>query len=123
MVRSLTRAEPIEHQVGADRTHNIALYDDAGAALDVTGVTAQFKLYKAVPRRARKPWSGDVLLTKTSAAGQIALTAGQAAVTIADTDLDGKSGPHWYIVLITTTATGAIAHRAEGEMFLRTAPA
>ena len=119
MVRSLVRAEPIEIQVGADKTLNVVLYDDDGSLLSVTGKTAEFKLYKAVSRRARKPWAGNALLGKTSVAGEIALTDGQAAVTIADTDLARLSGVHWYIVLITTTSSGAIAHRAEGEIFLR----
>ena len=119
MVRSLPLAEPLDIFVGADKTLNIALYDDDGSALSVTGKTAEFKLYKAVPRRARKSWTGNVLLSKTSAAGEIALTDGQAAVTIGDTDLDRKSGAHWYVVLITTTATGAIRRGAEGEIFLR----
>lgn len=121
MVRSLRRAEPSEYQVGADGTLTISLYDDAGAALSVAGKTAEWKLYKAVPRRGRKPWTGSALLTKTSAALQIALSAGQAVVTIADTDLDGLSGPHWWIIKVTTTAGGAIAHRGEGEIMLRAA--
>lgn len=121
MVRSLTRAEPIEIMGGTDKTLNIAMYDDDGSALSVTGKTAQFKLYKSVPRRAGKPFSGNPLLSKSSVAGEIALTDGQAAVTIAATDLDDLSGLHWYIVLVTTTASGAIAHRAEGELFLKRA--
>ena len=121
MVRSLTRAEPIEIQGGTDKTLNIALYDDDGSLLTVAGKTAQFKLYKSVPRRAAKPFSGNPLLSKTSAAGEIALTDGQAAVTIAATDMDNLSGLHWYIVLITTTSGGAIEHRAEGELFLKRA--
>lgn len=123
MVRSLPLAEPLDIFVGADRTLNIPLYGDDGSLLSVTGKTAEFKLYKAVPRRARKAWTGNALLSKTSAAGEIALTDGQAAVTIGDTDLDGKSGAHWYVVLITTTSGGAVRHAAEGEIFLRRAPA
>ena len=121
MVRSLTRAEPIEIMGGTDKTLNMAMYDDDGSALSVTGKTAQFKLYRSVPRRAAKPFSGNPLLSKSSTAGEIALTDGQAAVTIGATDLDDLSGLHWYIVLVTTTASGAIAHRAEGELFLKRA--
>lgn len=122
MVRSLTRAEPFELQVGADITRNIALYDAAGDPLVVTGKTAEFRLYEAVARRARKPWTGNAVLTKTSAAGEIVLTAGNAAVTILDTDLARLAGDYWYIVLITTTADGSVAHGAEGEAFLRRRP-
>lgn len=122
MTRTLVRAEPIEHQVGADKTHNITLYDDDGTLLDVTGKTAAFKLYDGIPRRGRKPWKGNAVLTKTSAAGEITLTTGNAAVAILDTDLQRKSGAHWYVVLITTTASGLVAHRAEGEIFLRREP-
>ena len=122
MVRSLTRAEPVELQGGADKTLNIALYDAAGDPLVVTGKTAEFKMYDAVARRARKPWTGNPVLEKTSAAGEIVLSSGNAAVSIQDTDLDGKSGDFWYIVLVTTTADGSVAHGAEGEVFLRRRP-
>lgn len=116
MVRSLIRSEPIEHQVGTDKTFNIPLYDESGP-LDVTGKTGEFKLYPAVPRRGRKPWTGNALFETSPV-----LTTGNAAVTITNIDLDGKSGPHWYSILITTTASGAIAHGAEGEIMLRRAP-
>lgn len=119
MVRSLVRAEPIEHQVGTDKTFNIALYDDDGTLLDVTGKTAEFKMYKAEARRGRKPFEETSVLNKSTTAGTLTLTTGNAAVSILAGDLDQLSGDHWYIVLVTTTASGAIAHRAEGSMFLR----
>lgn len=122
MVRSLVRNELAEHQVGADNTLNIALWDGADA-LVVTGMTAAFKLYRGKPGRARKPWTGNAVLTKTSAAGEITLTDGNAAVAIADTDLADKSGSYWFILLLTTTATGAVAHRSQGQIELRAEPA
>lgn len=123
MARRLRRSEPTELQVGADATLNIPLWDSAGAKLTVTGLTASFQLYKAVPGRGRKPFKGNVVLTKTSAAGTVALTEGNAAVTIADTDLANRAGAFWFILLLTTTATGAIAHGAEGIVNIRAAPA
>lgn len=122
MVRSLVRAEPLEFQVGADGVLNVALWDSAGAALDVSGKTARFLMYEGVSRRGRKPWTGNAVLEKTSVAGDIALTTGNAAVSIDDADLDRRSGAHWYTVFMTTTADGSVAHGAEGEIFLRRSP-
>lgn len=123
MVRSLRRSQPQEIMVGVDSTVTIPLWGSDGAALSVTGKTGEFRLYQAIPRRGRKPWRGNPVLTLTSAAGQIALSSGSAAVTIADTDLSRKSGLHWFVLLLTTTATGAIEHAAQGRIDLKAAPA
>lgn len=123
MSLSLRRSEPMEHMVGTDSILTIPLWGSDGAALSVTGKTGEFRLYDARPRRGRKPWTGNPVLTKTSAAGQITLSAGSAAVTIADTDLARKSGLHWFVLLLTTTASGAIEQAAMGRIDLKAAPA
>ena len=69
MARSVRRYEPLEYVVGTDDTLNLGLFDDSNAALDVTGATATWKPFEAVPRRRRKPFKGTALLTKTSPAG------------------------------------------------------
>ena len=116
----IRRLEPLQHVVGTDGTISINLYDSAGAALSVTGKTAKWVVYQAVPRRKRKPFTGNALLTKTSAAGEITLASGLATVTIADTDLDLKSGAFWHEIKITDSG-GSIAHLGQGELFLRAA--
>lgn len=120
MTRSLRRTEPIEIAVGVDSTITIGLYDSSAEPLDVSNLTAEWKLFRAVPRRARKPFTGSAVLTKTSAASEIALTEGNAAVSIADTDLALCSGPFWQ-VLELTNASGAVAQYAQGLVNVRAA--
>lgn len=120
MPRDLRRFAEMEYAVGTDGTIAIALYDSAGAALGVSGASATWKLFKGVRGRRRKPWTGGILASKTSAAGQIALATGSATVTIADTDLPGISGLHWH-TLEVTDASGNISMLGEGYIFLRAA--
>lgn len=121
MSRDLRRFKEIEYAVGTDGTITIALKDSAGADLSVVGASASWRVYKAVPRRRRKPWEGQSVLAKTSAAGEIALTAGQAVVTIDNADLDGKSGRYMQILQITDNS-GNVTHLGMGELFLLAAP-
>ncbi len=122
MSRDLRRFKEMEYAVGTDGTITIALKDSAGANLGVVGATAQWDVYLAVPRRRKKPWTGNVVLQKTSAAGQIALTVGQAVVTIdSDSDFDGKSGRFMQILRITDSS-GNVTHLGMGELFLVAAP-
>lgn len=120
MARQLRRFEPQEFAVGTDGELAISLDDASGTPLNVTGASAEWKLFKAVPRRRRKPFTGNAVLEKTSAAGGIALENGLATVSIADTDLDGKSGAHWHVIRITDSA-GTVTHFGQGELFLRAA--
>ena len=122
MSRDLRRFKEIEYAVGTDGTITIALKDSDGDDLNVTGSSAAWKVYKAVPRRRRKPWTGQSVASKTSTAGEIALTAGQAVVTITNTDLDGKSGRFMQILQITDSS-GNVTHLGHGPLFLLAAPA
>ena len=117
MSRDLRRFHEMEHAVGTDGTITIALKDSSGDALGIAGASASWKVYKAVPRRRAKPWTGNAVLTKTSAAGEIALTTGQAVITITDGDLDGKKGRYMQILQITDSS-GNITHLGRGELFL-----
>ena len=94
MSRDLRRFKEMEYAVGTDGTITIALKDSAGDDLSVVGVSAEWRVYKAVPRRRSRPWEAEARLIKTSVAGGIALSAGQAVVTIGNTDLEGRSGRH-----------------------------
>lgn len=119
MARDIARYESMEHVVGTDATLNIAIYTSAGAAQSVTGITeASWKLFKAVPRRRRKPFKGNAVLTKTKTGGGITLTAGNAAIAIADTDLGGKSGEYWHTLTLTNSA-GDIVSYGQGPIYLR----
>lgn len=120
MSRAIARFEPTEHVVGTDATLDIAIYNASGDAQSIIGVSATWKLFKAVPRRRRKPFSGTAVLTKTSAASEITLTSGNAAVAIADTDIDGKSGSYWH-TLTLTNSDGDIVSHGQGPLFLRAA--
>ncbi len=120
MNRSLRRFKPLEYAVGTDGTIAITLLDSAGAELSVVGVTAEWQLFEAVPRRRRKPFRGAARLTKTSAAGEIILATGLATITIADTDLGGFSGQHWHVIRLTDSS-GDITHLGQGTLFLRAA--
>jgi hypothetical protein len=117
MSRDLRRFREMEYAVGTDGTITIALKDSAGADLSVVGASASWNVYKAVPRRRSKPWTGNTVLTKTSVAGDIALTAGQAVITIDAADFDGKSGRYMQILQITDNA-GNVTHLGMGELFL-----
>ena len=117
MSRDLRRFREMEYAVGTDGTITIALKDSAGADLSVVGASASWNVYKAVARRRSKPWTGNAVLTKTSVAGEIALTAGQAVVTIDNADLDGKSGRYMQILRITDNS-GNVTHLGMGELFL-----
>ena len=118
MARSLRRFAPLELAVGHDSDLSISLYDSTGTALDVTGASASWDLRKGVPRRRRKPWKGNSVLSKTSVAGTITLATGLATVAIADTDLSGASGWHWHTLQITDSS-GNVTHLGEGKLFLR----
>ena len=120
MTRSLRRSEPIELAVGLDATINLPLYTASVGFLDPSSYTAEWNLFRAVPRRGRKPFVGSAVLTKTSAASQITLTTGNAAVAIADTDLDLKSGAFWQ-VLTLTDGSGNITQQAQGPVTVRAA--
>ena len=121
MARDLRRFEPLELAVGTDSTLNIELYESDADLLNVLGSTAEWKVYTAVPRRRRKPFTGSVLLTKTSAAGQITLTSGNAAIALDNTDFASKSGLYWHFLQITDSS-GNITHLGQGELWLRAAP-
>ena len=121
MSRDLRRFREMEYAVGTDGTITIALKDSAGADLSVVGASASWRVYKAVPRRRRKPWTADAVLTKTTTGGGVALTTGQAVITIANSDLDGKSGRYMQILQITDNA-GNVTHLGMGELFLLAAP-
>ena len=112
------RLEPEEIAVGTDWTNNIALYDDDGSATAVAGASATWRLYRGVARRVRRPHTGTPVLEKTSAAGQITLSAGNAAVVIADTDLSLESGDFWQELLFTDSA-GAVTVKGQGRVHLR----
>ena len=118
MARSLRRLEPVEHAVGTDQDLTVGLYDSAGDAVSVSGATATWKLYRAVPRRGRKPFEGAAVLTKTSAAGDIALASGLATITIADTDLANRSGAYWQVLEVTASG-GGITQYGAGPVHLR----
>lgn len=120
MTQTLRRAEPTELAVGLDTTITLPLYDSSAALLDPTGYTATWKLFRAVPRRGRKPFTGTAVLTKTSAAGQITLSTGSAAIAIADTDLAQKSGAYWQ-VLTLTDGSGNVTQQAQGPVQVRAA--
>ncbi len=122
MSRDLRRFHEVEYAVGTDGTITIALKDSGGDNLNVTGSSASWKVYKAVPRRRRKPWTGQTVLSKTSTAGEIALTAGQAVITITNSDLDGKSGRYMQILQITDSS-GNVTHLGHGPLFLLAVPA
>ncbi len=117
MSRDLRRFREMEYAVGTDGTITIALFDSAGAALAVAGASAEWRVYRAVPRRRRRPWDAEARLIKTSVAGGIALSTGQAVITIANTDLGGRSGRHTQILQITD-ASSNITHLGMGELFL-----
>jgi hypothetical protein len=116
----IRRFEPMEYAVGTDGSIVIALKDAAGDALGVTGASATWVLYRAVPRRRRKPFTGNAVLTKTSADSEITLTAGQASVAIDATDLSGKSGIFWQVLKITDSADG-VTVLGQGTVYLRAA--
>lgn len=120
MNRSLRRFKPLEYAVGTDGTIVIALKDSDGDDLSVSGASAEWKLFEAVPRNRRKPFRGTSKLTKTSAAGGIALVTGQATVTISNTDLGGVSGEHWQVLRITDSS-GNVTHLGQGPVHLRAA--
>lgn len=120
MARQLRRFEPLEYAVGTDGSLVIALKDSAGANLSVVGASASWKVYKAVPRRRRKPFTGNAIETKTSAAGEIALATGQATITITDGDFADKAGEFWHALQITDSS-GNITHLGQGPLFLRAA--
>ncbi len=117
MARDLRRFKEMEYAVGTDGTITIALKTAAGGDLAIVGATADWKSYLCVPRRRKKPWTGLVVLQKTTAAGEIALTAGQAVVTIKAADFDGKSGRYWQTLRITDSS-GNVTHLGMGELFL-----
>ncbi len=117
MARDLRRFKEMEYAVGTDGTITIALKDSAGADLGIVGASADWKSYLAVPRRRARPWTGEIVLQKTSVGGGIALTAGQAAVTITKDDFDGKKGRHMQILQITDSS-GNVTHLGMGELFL-----
>lgn len=117
MPRQLHRFEPQEIAAGVDESLAITLCDENGDPLDVTGASALWKLYVAVPRNRRKPFKGDAVLEKTSPTG-ITLITGLATVTIGDTDLGDKSGLHWHTIQITDAA-GAVSHLGQGEIMVR----
>ncbi len=122
MARDLRRFKEMEYAVGTDGTITIALKDSAGADLAIVGASAQWDVYLAVPRRRAKPFTGNVVLQKTSAAGQIALTLGQAVITISsDSDFDGKQG-RFHQILRITDSSGNVTHLGMGELFLVGAP-
>lgn len=118
MTWTLRRFKPLEYAVGTDGTIAISLKDSAGGQLSVVGVTAEWKLFEAVPRRRRKPFRGTSKLTKTSAAGGIVLATGLATVTIANTDLPNQSGGHWQVLQLTDSS-GNISHLGGGPLHLR----
>lgn len=119
MTRALRRIEDMEHAVGTDGTLALPLYDGSGDELDVTGLTAEWRLFRAEPRRRHEPFTGGLLASKTSAAGQIALTEGLAAVTVLDTDFDSLKGRYWQMIRLTETASGDIVEYASGFLHLR----
>jgi hypothetical protein len=120
-MRSITRFPPIEHAAGTDLTLGIGLFADNGDTLEIVGgMSAAWKLYRAVPRRGRKPFKGNPVLEKTSAAGGVTLTDGNAAVAIAAADLAGKSGVFWQ-TLAVTDAGGDVACYGQGEVLIRAA--
>lgn len=117
MTRSLRRFEPIEHAVGTDSSIAITLLDANGDPLGVAGASAKWKLYLAVPRRRRKPFTGSPRLEKSSPTG-ITLATGLATVTILNTDLDGKFREHWHVLQLTDAA-GLVTHMGGGPIHLR----
>ncbi len=117
MSRDLRRFREMEYAVGTDGVITIALKDSGGADLSVVGASADWRVYKAVPRRRRKPWTADAVLTKTTTGGGVALSAGEAVITIANADLEGKSGRYMQILQITDNA-GNVTHLGMGELFL-----
>lgn len=120
MPRSIRRLPPVELVGETDDTITIPLYDDSNALLSVTGKTARWVLYRGVPKRGRKPFRGTVVLEKTSAAGEIALTDGQAVVTIANSDLAARqSGEYWQSIEVTTTSGSTIESSGSGPVSLR----
>ena len=121
MSRGLRRFVEMEYAVGTDGTITITLKDSAGDPLGVVGASAHYWIYLAVPRRRKKPWTGNAELEKTSVAGEIALTTGQAVVTITNADLGGKSG-RFYHMLRVTDSSAKVTLLGGGELFLQGAP-
>lgn len=117
MARSLRRFEPIEIQSGTDDTITITL-NDGLTALGVVGASAAWQLYEGVPRRRFKPFNGLSKLAKTSAAGEITLTTGQAVVAIAPADLDGLVGEYWQVIQITDSS-GNVTHQGQGRVIVQ----
>ena len=117
MSRDLRRFKEMEYAVGTDGTISVTLKDSSGDPLGIVGASASWKVYLSVPRRRKKPWTGNAVLSKTSAAGEIALSTGLAVITITDADFDGNSGRYAQILQITDSA-GSITHLGMGELFL-----
>ena len=120
MRRHLRRLEPTDHAVGTDRDIAVTLRDTAGALLSVVGATATCRFHRSRQKNLSRPMFGSTVLTLTSAAGDIALTLGQAVISIKDTHFVGKSGDHWYDLQITESG-GDVLHQGEGEIRLRRA--
>ena len=116
-VKSYRRFAPLEHAVGTDTTLTISLLDSIADALSVVGASAEWNVFVAAPRRKRKPFKGKTILTKTSLAGDITLSEGSAVITIADTDLNRKSGAYWH-VLTLTDSSGNVSHLGQGPLSL-----
>ena len=119
-MRAFRRLEPQEAIVGIDQTINIPLYNSSYNALAVSGYSATWKLFRAVGRRQRKPFTGTSVLEKTSAASEITLSDGNAAVAIADTDLSSLSGEYWQVLTLTDGSSN-ITQQAQGLVNLRAA--
>ena len=115
---SLRRSVLKEIAVGLDSTVSIPLYDSSVDALDPTGYTAEWKLFRGVARRTRKPFTGSSVLTKTSDAGEITLSNGNASVAILAADLALYSGDMWQ-VLTLTDGSGNITQQVQGPVILR----
>lgn len=121
MARGIRRLERAEHAVGTDQVLDIALYDSANDELAISGLTAEWRCYAATPRRRKEPFAQDTILTKTTAAGTIALSLGLAQVTITNGDLPERWGEHWQSLRVTDAA-GAIVEQAAGPLHLRADP-
>lgn len=118
-----TRRLPMDEiVVGNDQTITIPLWNSDGTALSVSGYTAEWNLYRAGRRnrRSRKPFRGTAVLTKTSAAGQITLSDGSAAIVVANSDLANKSGDFWQVLELTDGSSN-IARHGEGPVLARAA--
>lgn len=92
---------PLQLAKGGNETLNVLVFDDNGAATDLTGGSVDIVVYDRSDRAnaAKATHSGDTLTTPT---------AGLATVAIDDTEL--TYGPGEYYAFVRYTTSGALVH-------------